>query len=68
MTHGVQYLKDMEQVIFMKDGEVAACGTYEQIQSQTPDFLHFISSDTDTEQHKEEEKVTRYFTPCISCT
>ncbi|CAJ0582005.1 unnamed protein product, partial [Mesorhabditis spiculigera] len=53
VTHGLQYTKECDRILVMKDGEIAESGTYSQLLEEGGLFADMIQ---EMEKHKEEAK------------
>ena len=45
VTHSLQYLKDMDQAIFMKDGEMVCHGGYDELLRHNAEFAEYVQKD-----------------------
>ena len=43
VTHGVSFLKDVDQIVVMKDGRISEIGTYRELQSNGEEFSVFLN-------------------------
>ncbi|KAF9909310.1 hypothetical protein EC991_008821 [Linnemannia zychae] len=55
ITHGIHHLSEADQILLMKDGEVAETGTYEALMAAGKDFYQLIT-DYAVQEKKETQK------------
>jgi ABC-type multidrug transport system ATPase subunit len=56
VTHHLNYAKEADKVIVMKDGEVEAEGSFEELIARDSDFLQFFKKSQESHLAREEEK------------
>uniref|UniRef100_A0A674N7V1 ATP-binding cassette sub-family C member 5 n=1 Tax=Takifugu rubripes TaxID=31033 RepID=A0A674N7V1_TAKRU len=44
VTHQLQYLSECDQIILMKDGQIAECGTHDQLMCKERDYANLVNS------------------------
>ncbi|KYB27685.1 probable multidrug resistance-associated protein lethal(2)03659 isoform X2 [Tribolium castaneum] len=59
ITHQLQYLKEVDQIIYLHDGVVKAQGSFKELQATGLDFTNLLGAaqDEDEEKKKEEELI-----------
>ncbi|KAG5461158.1 MAG: P-loop containing nucleoside triphosphate hydrolase protein [Olpidium bornovanus] len=61
--HQLQYLSEVDHIVWMKEGGIAAQGSYEELMAGNPDFAHLITnhvvSDDDTEEESIEDELPK---------
>ncbi|KAL3281370.1 hypothetical protein HHI36_004580 [Cryptolaemus montrouzieri] len=55
ITHQLQYLNDVDHIIFLEDGCIKAEGTFSELQRANLDFTKLLGQATEEEEEKEEE-------------
>lgn len=68
ITHQLQYLKEVDQIIILENGEMKAQGNYRELQDSGLDFAKLLRSDDD-EEEQEKPALARQssVTSVVSC-
>lgn len=56
VTHQLQFLQNVDQLVIMEKGEVVASGTYDELQKSGVDFAQFLTLTAETSPEKVEAK------------
>lgn len=56
VTHALQYLKDVDKVVFIKQGRIEAQGRFEDLINENEEFRRFVKEKKEKEKSKEEKK------------
>ncbi|CAI6345193.1 unnamed protein product [Macrosiphum euphorbiae] len=57
VTHGITYLRDVDLIVVMKDGQVSESGTYKELLDKTGDFADFLLSHMQEESENEIDEI-----------
>lgn len=56
VTHGIQFLEECDEILYMKNGMVSERGTHEQLKKKGGDYTHMLSYDQNREEKKKDKK------------
>ncbi|KAK3910281.1 Multidrug resistance-associated protein 5 [Frankliniella fusca] len=56
VTHGIQFLEECDEILYMKNGVVSERGTHEQLKAKGGDYTHMLSYDQNREKKDKDKK------------
>jgi len=59
ITHGMSYLKDLDNIVVMKNGQIIATGGYQELKTNCKEFEYLTLLDKEKKKKVEEEKAKK---------